>query len=417
MTSIKIHMDSLERWFFIVILAELILGGSGHLFAVGPLSLRIFFLALMVGLDFVLLLRGKVVANLSNLILFVMMVYFAGLMCYSILTNDVRDAADTFAGYIVIIVCPVFLYLFRENRDLIYTTRRVFYVCTAILSIVTILIWGYCLVFGVASYPLIQGLFNRFQYGALAFVGPVPRVFLKGSIFICCALFLCVMEFAQDHKFSRLVLSGLYTVAILMTFTTSFYAFTAILLLVELFHIIGKKRFVTFLSIILGLGLIGLVVAYQAGIIDVFIERFSGDYNFSYKGIQVRSILSHGLVHPIFGNGFGYNIFTDYGYVSKVAYSFEVMWGQLFLDTGLVGLILFLAHMGVTLYDLLKNYKISKNHIYYAFALGLIMFCLVSFTNPFMNNAIGLLFYAVCAGLSSVDERPASTEGRLALEG
>ena len=417
MTSIKINMDSLERWFVIIIMAELILGGSGHLFAVGPMSLRIIFLALMVGMDLVLLIRGKIIANLSNLILFCMMVYFFGLMCYSVLHNDIRDAADTFLGYIVIIVCPVFLYLFRENRDLVHTTRRVLYVCTAILSIVTILIWGYCLVFGMASYPLVQGIFNRFQYGALAFVGPVPRVFLKGSIFICCALFLSVMEFAQERKFSRLVLTGLYTVAILMTFTTAFYVFTAMLLLVELFHIIGKKRFVTFLSIIFALVILGLVVAYQAGIIDVFVERFSGDYNFSYKELQFYSILSNGLKHPIFGNGFGYNIFTDYGYVSKIAYSFEVMWGQLFLDTGVVGLFLFLAHMGVTLYDLLKNYKISGNQVYYAFAMGLIMFCLVSFTNPFMNNAIGLLYYAICAGLSSVDERSVSTESRWALEG
>ena len=183
-----------------------------------------------------------------------------------------------------------------------------------------------------------------------------------------------------------------------MTFTTSFYAFTAVILLFVFYHYYGRKHFVYALILLVLICLIGALIMYKAGIFSIFAQRFSGDYDFSYKGTQFKRVLEEVAKRPVFGYGFGYPITIDYGYTVVTAYSFEIMWLQLLLDTGIVGFALFAGHVLLTFYQLHLQYINSGNTIYMSLACGLMMFCLVSFTNPFMNNAIGLLYYAICVG-------------------
>ena len=146
------------------------------------------------------------------------------------------------------------------------------------------------------------------------------------------------------------------------------------------------------------------VLSFYSGILDVFKNRFSGDYNMSYKGIQFIRVLAESTQSPLFGKGFGYPIKIDYGYLIVNSYSFEIMWLQLLLDTGMIGLFLFSGHVLHTIRQLDLQFKRTKNSFFKSMEYSLIMFCLVSFTNPFMNNAIGLLFYALCVGVAHSSE-------------
>ena len=412
MTNLRISHTFLEKSIITVAFAELLLGGSGRVVMIGPLSLRIFILGCLLCYTLYLLFSNKLIANPSNVILLCILVDFAIMLIYSIINNKISDVIDSFTGYVVIAVCPVFIYLFKDNAGLLNWIRKLLYFCAVILSFITYLLWGLSLITSATSVIL-----NSFQYGGLAYVGPIPRLFLKGSIFICCALFFALSDFLLTHNKKYLVMVAIFALAVIMTFTTSFYVFSLLLILISMYKLIGKEHFIKFLTIIILLGIIGLVVAYKAGIADVFIERFSGDYNFSYKGTQLLTVLDNYLESPLFGKGFGYSIKIDYGYIVDHTYSFEVMWSQLLLDTGIVGFTLFISHVMLTLYNLHKLFKSTGAVVFLSFELSLIMICLVSLTNPFMNNAIGLLFYAVCVGVSCMDCMPDHIEGGVVTNG
>lgn len=397
MTTLKTTHLQQEKIVLTIVLAELLLGGSGRVLAFGPLSIRILILIGLLCYEVLLLFKNKIIAKQSNLLLICILLDFAVMLIYSIPNNDIPSAIDTFSGYIVIAVCPVFVYLFGENGELLNSARKVLYFCTILLSLITYALWS------ISLFLRIGGLLNTLQYGGLAYIGSIPRLFLKGSIFICCALFFSVSDFILLRKAKYLLLSIMYTLAIIMTFTTSFYVFTALIVLFILYILIGKQHFVRFLVGGIIIGAVGLLVIYKLGIINVFIERFSGDYNFSYKGIQLLTILENVLQRPVFGHGFGYIIKVDYGYIVKNIYSFEVMWAQLLLDTGIVGTVLFVSHVMLTLHKLHNKFKLTGASVFLAFELSVIMICLVSFTNPFMNNAIGLMFYAICVGIAEID--------------
>ena len=399
MTSLTVDRNNIEKAAFIIVLSELILGGSGRLIAFGPVSVRILMLACLIAVDMYLVYENKLLANQSNLLLLCIITYFTIVLLFSAVNHNTTDAINSFTGYIVIAVSPVFVYWFNNVPDLINTFRKTFYLCTGILSCITLLLW----IYSVISIGTVASFLNSYQYGALAYVGRVPRLFLKGSIFICCALFFSITDYLETKEKMFFPLSILYLVAIAVTFTTSFYVFTGVLLLAGIYIHYGKYHFVRFLAAIIAIGIIGVILLYFLGIFDVFAERFSGDYNFSYKGIQFVKVLEDCASSPIWGKGFGYRIKIDYGYTVVTSYSFEIMWLQLLLDTGIIGLSLFGGHVLFTVDKLRYQYNTTGNPFFLAMGLSVIMICLVSFTNPFMNNAIGLLFYSICVGIANTE--------------
>ncbi len=56
-----------------------------------------------------------------------------------------------------------------------------------------------------------------------------------------------------------------------------------------------------------------------------------------------------------------------------------------------------------TLATLFNKYKFYDNQIYLLYGLSIVIICIESFTNPFMNNAIGIMFYCICCGIAYGD--------------
>lgn len=147
--------------------------------------------------------------------------------------------------------------------------------------------------------------------------------------------------------------------------------------------------------------ILGAFLISRLGVVDMMVERFSGpDYTSTYRLTQLSSIIKEFIQKPLFGHGFAYEYTTVYGNTVRTTSGFEVAWGELLVDTGVIGFILFVLIYSRVFRQLSKLSK--QNKTVYVFLVGLALICLESFTNPFINNAIGLTYFGICAGITNV---------------
>lgn len=380
---------------------ELILGGAGHLLGIGSLGIRMFILGMIFLYELYLLFTNKLTFEKPNeILLFILIIFLVGLI-HGIIENP-SNAINEFVGYAPIFVSPFYIYYF-QHRGNIKRAKNIVYYSSFALSLLQLLLWAYCLKNGQAAYIPTQALLDRYNYGFLAFIGPIPRLFFKTGIFISVGLFICLTEIFEDGINKKRIIEGIiFGLSLITTFTVGIYAFTFIgLLLIFIFY--GKKISLEkyYKYIIIALVLI-VILLIRFNIFKILSARFSGDYTMGYKGTQGIEIIKTFVKNPLIGYGLGYPVLINYGYQLLNSYSFEIMWLQLLLHVGIIGFIFYCSHIAVTLKTLLLRFKneSQNNSIYLIFFVSVVFICLDSFTNPYMNNAIGLLFYDLAVGIA-----------------
>lgn len=308
---------------------------------------------------------------------------------------------DFFSRYAY--VALVFFYESFFSRDntseLIAKMRSMIEIMTLLFAILSIVLWIYALSLGQNAYDAIEMNFLRPKvYGNFDFIGGrIPRIFLKGSIFVPIGLLFEAERFLNCPSIHGTVKCGTYLIALATTFTTGLFLATAICGFILLFH---EKAFLKRIGILMG-AILALLVALiaRAGLINVMAQRYHGDYSTSYRGVQLASIINEFLEKPLFGHGFGHEFTTIYGNTVRTTPNFEIAWGELLVDCGIVGFIAFITIITIVLIRLIRYSAV--NNTLYIFALSLLLICLESLTNPFINNSIGLTFFAICAGIGN----------------
>ena len=104
---------------------------------------------------------------------------------------------------------------------------------------------------------------------------------------------------------------------------------------------------------------------------------------------------------PIIGSGLGGELTGDYSILKNFTFHFEIMWLELLFHTGILGFVFYISLIAVVLKDMFKEYKTNGNYYCFIMAMGLVFLCLETSTNPFMNNAIGIGYLAICAGFAN----------------
>ncbi len=396
----SVKMPALLDLFACLCVAELVLGGSGRLLTFGPLSIRMLLMAAALAYVAVKTLQRQARYDGQDILLLLLFLYFVGLLAWSLLHNTKAYAIDEFFGLLPMLLC---LFYVQYCRDELRTRMlmRVFELSVLLLSVISLLIWGYCLVRGPGVYRSVRAVLDHFVYGNLAWIGRIPRLFLKSSIFIPVGLMFSLDRFLNEKKLKTLILVGVEALALLSTFTVSFYVFGvfafALYLFIKLKHEGNLSLWVTVLFILAAAAGVILI----SGVIDILLSRFAGNTTFDYKFYQAAQLIRSWSKSPLFGTGFGQ--VEKIVHSSKIyeSYNFEVMWLQLLLHTGLIGFLLFVSHIVITLKKLRVQHRKTGQISYAIFWIGVIFVCLVSFTNPFMNNGIGLGFYALATGLAN----------------
>lgn len=400
MTSTSTYKISLLRLLNLIVIMDLIFGGSGRLITIGTISFR----TVLFGMIMVYLLLGIITnsvyfdgKSLWHILLFVTYIIINALLVGD---RDFSAKFDFLSRYLYILLVlfyDAYFYRYSRSED-IESIRKLFETFTLLFALFSIALWLYAYKLGGAAYNTIEyGFFRPKVYGNFDILANgIPRIFMKSSIFVPVGLLFQLDRLIDRVTTWRIIKVILYTIAIISTFTTGLFIATAICVFVLLRkrHVMTKRTSILFFLLLS----IGVYAIARFGIVRMMVDRFSNaDYTSTYRLTQLESIIREFFQKPVFGHGFAYEYTTIYGSNVRTTSGFEIAWGELLVDTGIVGFILFAS---VIISVLRRLRRLSRNsRTIYVFLLGLVLICIESFTNPFINNSIGLTFFSICAGI------------------
>lgn len=391
------------NWLAYILLIDMVLGGSGHLIEFGGISIRLIFLGSAILVGAVGTIRKNKINRLQVTAIFMILFYtFCFIKGWAYNNKDV--SANLYLGYLTILVS--FYFINCMNIYLMHKLIKLFRILSIILSLEIIVLWLYCWLMGPSNvYSYVNPVLIDKGIGFMDVLGKYPRIFFKDAVFVSIGMFFEVAEiFNNGYSINKIVPLIIYIVAIIFSFSSGFYLFSLIgvLVLLFLYHKISLKEIV----IILVCFIIIFLINNKYGIMNILTSRYSEAYNpFYFRLRQFNNILSALFYSPIIGYGFGKEIMIEYGNYLKPRARFENQWGELLLCAGILGLLLYVYHIIQTCKMLKRKFKLNDKSIYIPLYTSIIFLCLLSFTNPYMNNAIGLVFYSICCGIASVDNK------------
>ncbi|MDD3168244.1 MAG: hypothetical protein PHC91_02120 [Eubacteriales bacterium] len=401
----KIDQNKVFKGLSYLILIELVLGGSGRVISLGPLTLRMILFGIVLICEFILLIEKKLYISKKDLPLLLIIFYFLLNSCISSFYNNTSDIFDVLLGYMTILICPFFIYLCKTNEGIYRTYYKLFLASSFVLAVMSIGFWFYSYIMGKAIYYSFMVRLNSQAYSRMGFIGNIPRIFLKGSIFVCIGFLFSLHRLLHNNDNKRILnysITFVYLLACIFTFTLGFYigiVITSILVIGDAYKFKPGR---VLLLLLVGIPLIGIVINYF-DVVSILMGKFVGGYTSSARLTQLATVINDFLSFPamLIGKGFGTNFYIDYGYEIVNHYNLEIMWLQLLADTGLIGFGLYFGYIIIVIRRMFVIYRYANTDEIYIFAIGLLLLCLISFINPFMNNAIGLTYFAVCVGLTN----------------
>lgn len=403
---IKIGRFKFINFLFFLTLLEMVLGGSGRIIVFGELSFR-YILFFLIGLtELFIYSKHKLPMSSSFKAVYLFILYLTLHFIISLFYNPSKNVIVEYLGYIPLLSAPFFAFCFKHGFVDTKTTKKTFLFACFVLSLLSLIIWFYVLVTGPSSYQLIEiDLLRKYTYGSLTLEGSMIRVFLKGTVFCAISFVMCFFDWmvGERGKYTKLVMFSCL-LSVLLSFTLGFFISITFCLLYLAISLLNKLKFKRLLNIIIISVPVLIFLIVYFDIYTLMLERFSGNYSLGFKLIQTINLIQDTDMFFLFGNGIGHELTIDYGYYVKTAFKFENEWAELLNHTGIVGVCLFLY----VLYSIIKDLKELSNKIGnmipYGFLLGIIILAIENLSNPFLNNAIGLTYVALCCGMTMTNE-------------
>ncbi len=364
---------------FPIVLGEVVLGGGGRTFSVGPISLRmILFAASLLATMFGMMTAsrqrdGLVTANLLVLGFFI-----------SLIPGLLIDAAHGTPATIIIqeiqpllfwLSAPFFAFALQDVRSVEKSATIIVYGGTIVAVITSLLMFG--LFIGFVSFRSLYLWSDRTE--ELFFRG-FTNFFYKGHFFIAVALIFCVVLTPRWWKTMSLVL----VTSIILSLTRGLFLAVAVAIILSFF---SERRQGAILLI--ALGTVVIFSLYSQAITGIIFDpsRARSAQTRSQDLSYFLSIFDYNTL--LFGDGVGVLLNGR----SNIENSFLwVIW-----RFGIVGLTFMFTPLFICLryyYQIPRNS--SERRLASAFFFGVIMLYVVTAFNPFINNSIGLT-YLLCA--------------------
>lgn len=379
-------MEKAARIVFIVLIAELVIGGGGRLTSIGPVSLRMVLFAAAMILTAIYFLRGRQLPKTFT-------IFFVGFVSSLVLALiiGISSGAETRLwvedikplSYVLILLFFVFV---SEDTS---AMRHVPGIITAGALLMAISFFIVLILIHSGAMPFLS-FYDRVIGTGEFFFRAETTFFYKGFIYLCIAL---IFIFFIHNRF-RTVTMIVLCAAILLTFTRGFVFALAV---TYLFYALFERKHVPL--VIGGAALLAILffskpVIYQLssqlhelkGLTeDVPKDKLLGNRDESDEGRiqQAKEVFT--AVTPltaIVGHGFGN------GVASRPVHM-EVSYLEIFHKQGIVGL----AVWSYLFYLLMRSYTSSSRSALaksYYFSACFVFF--QSMTNQFINNPIGLSF-------------------------
>lgn len=403
MIKIPIIKKSTLKLLNFIILVDLTLGGSGRLIMFGSISFRLVLFGTTLAYTVIYSIRKRIRLNTGIIPLISVFIVYISISALFVGNSAFSAKFDFLSRYLYILLVLFYEIYFRRyfRFDDVEEIRSIFETLTFIFAVFSVALWLFAFKLGNAAYSIIEyGFFRPKVYGNFDFIGGgIPRIFMKSSIFIPIGLLFQIDRLISKPTFRKIIKTIIYVIAIVSTFTTGFFIASAICVIILLYknHVLTRKVGILFFLLLL----IGIYGVIKFDLINTILGRFSGeDYSSTYRLTQLESIIKEFLKSPILGHGFAYEYTTVYGSTIRTTSGFEIAWGELLVDTGIIGFLLF-GMITIKVFHRLLVYG-KRNNTAFVFALGLLLIYIESFTNPFINNSIGLTYLSICAGMTQL---------------
>lgn len=353
-----------------IILLEIFLGGSGRMIEIGSLTLRMcFFIFGLILSPFILYYRKYISVN----VLYIISLSFLSI-AFSTLIGLINGAN---LGLVALDVKPLlFVFFIVSAAALINSVSDVLFI-SKLLKYASIILGSlYLLTLYFLYFKHID--FDQFweatyDYHEFFFRGSKGFFTYKGFIYM--GIGFIFWERLSKPGFKKMLSLSLLAVALILTGTRGFLAALG---LIYFFYLVIPKLLKGNIAYLIGIIVLVFVSIYFIGNTDLGDKELSDMIRFS----QLKEVIQEiDLTSLIVGHGFGIG-------VPSRPIHMEIAFLEIFHKQGLIGLCLWLclvAHIVILYLNLNKHKKIAQ-----PFILSTFFVLILSITNPYMNNPIGL---------------------------
>jgi len=350
-------------------LYELALMGSGQVLKIGPLTLRmvLFIITTFIYL-FVIILSNKLEPYFANLALIFTIVTVIGVVVAKINGNSLSLVLEDLKP-LIYFYSILFFSLMIKDAETIRTVNKIMQNSSVILA--------------VAYITLLLGLFTglidfKKTYVLLASSGEVffrgeNSFFYKGFLYLCTGIFFFINRITTKNVFIMALLLS----AIILTFTRGFLISFAIVSVIYLIVFYRRKM------VSLALLAIGALFAYiySSNYIEALGDKSESDSFRIIQALQVKNAIDP--FSFIVGHGFGKGVEIRPEHM-------EISYLEIFHKQGLLGLFFWIGILTVLFFLYNKAEKSGNKQTALPYLLASIFVFLQSFTNPYLNNPIGM---------------------------
>ena len=369
--SLVINEDKIKwllKGYFAFVLLELFLLGSGQIIKYQSLTLRMVNFILLNAFCFMLFRKERIrPVYLKTVYVYIALLIFSSIIGFlngatmTSVFNDVKPLL--FFIYLI-----PFSFLIKTPND-IERVVRLLKISAIILSVLYFL---YLILY--LFYPVVMfALFPLEKIGEVFFRGNGPYLFYKGFFFIMISIFLFNKQSIRDRM---IVISLLF--AIFLSLTRGLYfALIASFIITGLIQLSFKMR-ITLRKLLLIVSVFILLSLFLPYYISLIGDKSGSD---SIRIALIENV--NAAITPlslIFGHGFG-----TFAGVNRP--HLEISYYEILHKQGLIGLVLWILPL---IYCFNKMVVDLTNILNKRFFLAVLSVYLISLTNPFINNPLGL---------------------------
>lgn len=368
MNKSNLKKSPVISFLFAIIIIEIVVGGSGRLIDIGPVSLKMILFILGM-LAFILSIKKLGKNIISTLQLFLTICLLLGISIGLLNGAELSLLFEDVKPLIFFYLISYFYISIQDVQDFLKLINYIKYGALAMSIIhlfVVILLYLHIMDFSRFYEQQSEGSEIMFRNEVL--------FFYKGFLYLCIGFFFLLLS---NKKIDRL-LSILPFISICLTLTRGFI-FSTLLVLFFYMLFINKQIKIKIIA----------VLTATAAIIYALPILMDARSDNSSESDLIRKIIFDEVLNDInpfsflFGHGFGHG-------VPIRPVHMEISFLEIFHKQGIFGLLFYLAIIVIVIvyYKNIKNENFKRMSL--PFLLSVIFVYLQSLTNPYVNNPIGI---------------------------
>lgn len=382
-----------------VFVIEAFLGGGGDVFSFSFVGIR---LTLRMVLFIILLLKlliidKKIYITTTRIqyVMLILFVYCVMSLCIGIINHQTSDAIANFKAVSYMLIIFPLVNMSSSRNASFEVVGKFLIICATLISVASVVI-SMLVYSGVIDFMTVRIWLASIS--ADLWIRNSGGFVYAGHLFVSMAAIMLVSKLL--YKRFRLIyipLLILFVAAILMSTTRGLIiAFFAAIVLIYLPQIKQSRNHVwgVIFIVILGVATVKLTQQFD----------FSRALDFTDNSFNIRLVnIAEGMEQfwnsPIWGQGYGFK------YSTRITNSFEISLFDILIKQGLLGVLLWLLYIGETIKEIRNINKLGCTDIwqYYFSVVSILMMFIQSFTNPYLNNSVGmaLVFITLCMNLNA----------------